>query len=542
MAGIQQHTIPQSIIRGFSIEDKQQLHRVWVHPIGQASYAAAIERVAQQRYFYSKPSENSKAPLDEVMTQFENGSLNNFVLGLRLLPAGAFADPTAASEVISHLAIRTAHIREAFLDGARLLITAAESFLSASSLASLLTSESGVPSELFDQVLNSLRGDRNMERTGIPFATIRRLVFNALEENVGDILNVPSNELLRDLRSFDLKSIGRDGHAKALGKNLSPPSLVSQMKKLQWQVHEFTDEPLILPDCVVLGSDSSLLDSLCALPLVERANVCFAVMPVSSDRALVGSLEELEPIKASALNSVAAECSYKFFVSNNNSSQVAARKKSIGIRTGNLVRQSSAEAVKELSGKHKSAEALWPDRLESEYEAGVLEVAGTIVAEYRKELDVVRDPDSISIANVHLSVKISDCSLRAIRAREGFESHKDLERVVKEVVSEVRDMAEACARVVARSTIEDVNPIQGELECCLEDLGLRVWFERLARALRAEQKSSAEGDRDASVEIVAVLIERLWFHFGLLAWEVRELGLWVQPVPILPFSRRRSSS
>lgn len=111
MAGRKQHYIPQCLLKGFKIPGKGKTAKVWVFKKGQQPYISSIKDVAAERYFYSKISKDSSLTLDDHITQYEN-ELSELINKLLELPVGSIIDSKIASEVITHLSIRAAHIRD----------------------------------------------------------------------------------------------------------------------------------------------------------------------------------------------------------------------------------------------------------------------------------------------------------------------------------------------------------------------------------------------------------------------------------------------
>jgi hypothetical protein len=121
MAGRKQHYIPQCLLKGFKTPSGSKIAKVWVFKKGQQPYLSSTEDVAAERYFYSGVSKDSSLTLDYRITQYEN-KLSELINKLCESPMGCSIDPTIAAEVVTHLTIRVAHLRDIFSHGFKELI------------------------------------------------------------------------------------------------------------------------------------------------------------------------------------------------------------------------------------------------------------------------------------------------------------------------------------------------------------------------------------------------------------------------------------
>lgn len=82
------------------------------------------------------------------------------------------------------------------------------------------------------------------------------------------------------------------------------------MSALAWRVTH-PSEPLILPDCVGVGFDKN--GKGLPLMMIDREDLYSIVMPIASDRLLVGMVDETAKLPG-GLNETMASCSWDFYV------------------------------------------------------------------------------------------------------------------------------------------------------------------------------------------------------------------------------------
>lgn len=115
MSGRKQHHIPQSVLRAFETPSRGKKIQVWVFS-KQNQFKAPTDDVAAERHFYSELSTDGTKTLDDLITDYENGFTGQ-IISLRNVPVGASADAATAAEVIAHLTIRNAHLRNSLSGG-----------------------------------------------------------------------------------------------------------------------------------------------------------------------------------------------------------------------------------------------------------------------------------------------------------------------------------------------------------------------------------------------------------------------------------------
>lgn len=122
MSGRKQHYIPRCLLKAFAIPGKGKTKRVWVFKKDRSAYISSIIDVGAERHFYSKLPEDACPTLDDQITFYENDLSRQLAL-IREWPAPDAVDATVAAELVTHLAIRAAHLRDVFGLGAGEIVT-----------------------------------------------------------------------------------------------------------------------------------------------------------------------------------------------------------------------------------------------------------------------------------------------------------------------------------------------------------------------------------------------------------------------------------
>src|SRR4051812_21322132 len=112
MAGKKQHYIPQCLLRAFAARSTPKRDYVYVLNNFKASFLSPTEDVAAQRYFYSDAPDDEAQSLDAIITAYES-YLAPRLVALRNAEHDTAIESKLAAEVVAHLTIRAAYLRDA---------------------------------------------------------------------------------------------------------------------------------------------------------------------------------------------------------------------------------------------------------------------------------------------------------------------------------------------------------------------------------------------------------------------------------------------
>lgn len=333
MSGRKQHYIPQCLLRGFEAERSGKHVQVFVFRPGRQHYLSSTEGVAAERDFYSGLSADERKTLDDRITDYEQ-RLSPLLKQLRSSPPGEPLDSFLAAEVVAHLTIRGAFLRDVFGLGLQEMIAGASAFFSnEESVRSWVGIDCQEPTQVLgeeiDKAIETLRPLLPVE---LPTALMRRLLVVHYREAFSSLHSQQSPQLaalLGDLAEM-APSLIRGSHSKALDENLVPNSHVEALAGLHWTIVSVLDNSLILPDCLVL-SISEHQENLYE-PYLLRSNEKLeqVLLPLSSNCLLVGRLDFSIPVTIDRFNQYAAACSFDFFVSSKATEKIAAFATQIG--------------------------------------------------------------------------------------------------------------------------------------------------------------------------------------------------------------------
>ncbi|WP_426387645.1 DUF4238 domain-containing protein [Sphingobium sp. R-21] len=314
MSGSKQHFIPQSLLKGFGVKrGKSTFVVAYTHDRG--IFTPATDGIAAERHFYSELGvEGGDETLDDRITDHET-PLATMLSKLRSLSDGARADPGEAAAFVTHLAVRNDHFRKAVTSaGARIMDLVADQFADADSSRALLGLDDDDPRGLFAEQLKEAFDQYRplIDMLGMDRETFDRWAFENVKSNFATMHEEISGSMSEVVMAISeaLPGTAADAQRRALNEDLVPAKRVEALSALAWRVTH-PSEPLILPDCVGVGFDKN--GKGLPLMMIDREDLYSIVMPIASDRLLVGMVDETAKLPG-GLNETMASCSWDFYV------------------------------------------------------------------------------------------------------------------------------------------------------------------------------------------------------------------------------------
>lgn len=319
MSGRIQHHIPQSFQRGFLICDQsKQTH---VYRINK-NYVSNIDRVAAQRDFYSKPSSDGRKTLDDIITDYES-RLSHLLGTLRAVEMDTAVDASTAAEVIAHLTPRGNSVRRMFGSGAtKLMMGVSEIFSDEDAIVSMLGLGEPAPNKTWnDHIVSIFNEDAKLtqiielilKQTKIPKASLDRMLFMLGKESMLGGVNPLTGQLQQafsDLLAC-IDDVVIDGHRKMLNRGVIAEPRKQVLEELTWNIRPAPKEGAIMPDCIALGFDE---EEGKFLPYIMTSTASAVVMPLTSQKLLVGVRAGSTISELSGFNHEASECSDELFI------------------------------------------------------------------------------------------------------------------------------------------------------------------------------------------------------------------------------------
>lgn len=335
MSGRKQHYIPQCLLRGFETVCSGKESQVVVFKRGRAPYTASIKDVAAQRNFYSELSDDGRKTLDDHITEYEN-RLGPLLTELRAVKPGERIDSSRAAEVVAHLTVRAAFVRELFTFGARELLSITSQFLSD---GEAVRQYLGIDNGELDTALSE-EIDKAIDQLRITFpdsaarGMLKRIFTFSLRESFTEFHENSAGKFAPIMNSIDVTlpvSI-RDAHAKALSSSVAPDPRIEALATLKWT--SISVEPhshFILPDCIALSRVKGTEAEYVPYLLHSNDELETVLLPFSSAQILIGSRDAVvQEIDSEEVNRAAAECAFDFFVSSTGDEKTFTISKNVG--------------------------------------------------------------------------------------------------------------------------------------------------------------------------------------------------------------------
>jgi hypothetical protein len=315
VAGVQQHDIPQSVLRGFRVPGgSKKESKTWRYEKGVAPQLVLIKDEVNGAHFYSEPSLDGSTTLDDAITDYER-SFDRLFRALKYGPVGTPVDGAGAAEVVAHLTIRNAHFRQTFTAGAQnLLGRANDLFFDEAGFRTLLGVDRDTPSARSKQLLDEhLTENPGLAALGLPRPLLYQMAHAVLKQQFGSFFKTQTPIIQATLNTLADKAplLVREGHNKSLGHGLAPDGRVGRMKALDWRVMSSLKDAFVLPDCVALGADDK--SGLKPLIVADLDKTVTILMPLSLHRMLVGTVGAAAMPCLDAFNASAAASSHTCF-------------------------------------------------------------------------------------------------------------------------------------------------------------------------------------------------------------------------------------
>jgi hypothetical protein len=286
--------------------------------------------------------------LDDKITEAENPLSRSF-LTVRAQALGSRVDPVTAAEIVTHLAPRAAHIRTSMAAGVRYLVDRTVSLFSdPRNVERLLELDQEAPTDLFRERLREGLSDRpEFEQLGLPSPVLERVAFYLAKENFGPVVEPetgPFMQMFKETWDEGSDEAIRKGHNRSLEASDGPNVRRDLLATFDWTVEAASAEGAILPDCVALAYEGSQPP----LPLMfVGQDMRAVVMPLSTEKLLVGQRPDSQAVDTSTFNEDAAACSHRFFLARD-APEVADLSRHIAERPTNYVQAAVEDAVSEV--------------------------------------------------------------------------------------------------------------------------------------------------------------------------------------------------
>lgn len=352
MSGRKHHFIPQLYLRGFLAPGRGA--RVWQYRrTSDAPFLGTIKDVGAQRDFYGAPNVDGRAPLDDAITEYEL-ELNRHIRYLRSLQEGDIDDSEAVASALIHLIVRARHVRKTMKGFMEQML---DTLASISSDSSILRGWLGLDGDAFNPDLERRLGTALVlsgaeARLGLERATLMRYARYMVRERFDQFHPPDTRRLAPELDGIadNLDEMTEQTHLGILSESLAPERRVAVLAKKRWSIRT-SAQPLILPDCVGMSISSG--GAWRPALFVDQTDQVGFVVPLDTERCLIGVASTDTEIDLATHNVNAAACSSEFFVASYKDSALIDLMPSIGAAIDRQIEETiasaSAEALADLN-------------------------------------------------------------------------------------------------------------------------------------------------------------------------------------------------
>lgn len=351
MAGKRQHYVPRFLQRGFLDNSTLEAERTWLHRRGAPARLVGIRDVGVGEYFYSKLGTGGARTLDDLITDLE-GPLDQEIKALRTMPIDQTVDAAVAARLTAHLAMRTAHMRSVFAQGAGDIVEAmAGLFGDAEALRGQLGVDAPKMDARLEKAMDEALSGLPFEALGVPAPLMRRFGAYLLRENFATFYDEHGPTITAVMGSLltEIPERIREAHNRALqdpGANQRETDMAAFVWRLQ------AAQEAILPDCVALVEETG--GEFAPLLLGQRDEVERVILPITHDRLLIGERTPGGTLDVDAFKLACAASSESFFVARI-ALDDAGLAEQIGQRSGEIIRKQIGEALAEFRSPRAAA-------------------------------------------------------------------------------------------------------------------------------------------------------------------------------------------
>lgn len=315
MAGRKQHFIPRHFLKEFVIPDGSDKH--WMYRRGLPNpIPVSRSDAAATRDFYSKPATTGEPPLDDLITEYEK-ELKFHVEDARAVPTGYTLPAHLICEIVAHLTIRAAYLREFIEAGASELVSSIDSLIHRPTeiLESMELPKHRVPSKFEAMAIEQFEQHLLRSLTTVTPRAIVRLLYQAIREDFDLLQKAASKEFTAFLERFqgEFQMMPQSVHVQVLGKDLVPAPRKAKLEEFQWRVVDFPSRDAVLPDCIAIAEDA---EGWGPYMLAENKSMTRVVIPLTSSKLAVGSAANDWEEVTEIYNQTARESCFTFYLQN----------------------------------------------------------------------------------------------------------------------------------------------------------------------------------------------------------------------------------
>lgn len=307
MAGKRHHFIPQFLQKGFSSHVNGNEAYTWVYRKDQKAYNTNVKNVGVESQFYS----NGDSGLDDSITDFEGG-MARLVSKLRKESSVIQSDVALIAQFISHLEVRTRHLRQNFFSAGNFMFNEVMDYLDDPSLCEKFCRQriKSDPS-LIEEVLAEVVSEQGLPQNILSGIKLDNSFKETIIQNMISEMPIMVS-YFRSVMKEKIVEASKNGHIKALTKSVAPDIKTRRFEKLSYVLVESEKISLPLGDSIVFYHLSGEREFKPFLECDDDLNA--VILPISSHQLLVGSVGDFK-LDFSVLKRAIADCSLEYFIS-----------------------------------------------------------------------------------------------------------------------------------------------------------------------------------------------------------------------------------
>ncbi len=320
MSGRRHHHVPQLLQRSFATTVKKS-SQVWVFSKARPNFPTNTINFGVEKDFYAEGGDFSA---DDELTQIEIG-LAPFISALRQGDLEALQDKKTISFLIAHLEVRTRFIREEMSNLLGNLVSIFEAWASdPDHMRRLLVSRLKEEPDLLGDLVKKEFGNT------IEANALTSFAIENVESLIDTLLAKGNNSIFEPIPQLKEKlgeSI-RGKHLAILRESSSGLKRSSKYEELSYQLVNYGDGDLILPDTMLAFLSPTKVSPFCDGGEMVKINTI--LIPLASDKLLVGSSAGHEVRSADQVCRILASCSLESFIAKYNEPRFDRLKSRIG--------------------------------------------------------------------------------------------------------------------------------------------------------------------------------------------------------------------
>ena len=331
MSGIRHHILPRFLLKGFASRKEKQNYFAWVFRHEAVPFEANIDKIAVSKKFY----DSNVLDVDLEITDAET-ELGEYVNTLRRITYNTRLDVGLLPNLLTHLELRTRHLRESLLDVTNLLSDEIVHLLNDKSTIKrlVLNKIKREPNLLYEQIYERFEVNkfppalRNLFANFVFLKSQQILESQQFSKEIDRGLSIIADTFAREA-TVRLPQAIKNGHIEGLKRGLFSNIQVDRYRELKFRLVVLKKGFLILGDSAIIIESEPGTKYKPHLEANDKIKSIY--LPISKFQLIAGQKDgDNSTININKILALIAKCSREFFVSSDNTLEKQKFAKSIG--------------------------------------------------------------------------------------------------------------------------------------------------------------------------------------------------------------------